>query len=40
MGEIIDNVFDFRNISEDILTDVLNDKEAAPLGESAVRNTL
>ena len=31
MGEIIDNVIDFRNISEDILIDVLNDKEAAPL---------
>ena len=40
MGEIIDNVLDFHNISEDIQTDVLNEKEAAPLGESAVRNTL
>ena len=31
MGEIINNVIDFCNISEDIQTDVLSDKEAALL---------
>ena len=34
------SVIDFRNISEEIQTDVLNDKEAAQLSESAVINTL